>query len=80
MIYYDQIGHMISDTSEDELHVFAKKIGLKREWYQHGGTGKAHYDLTTSRAKNRASAAGAKMIDARVLVKMMPFYREGAEG
>ena len=26
--------HMVSDTSEEELHAFAARIGLKREWAQ----------------------------------------------
>lgn len=36
--------HMTSDTSEKELHEFAIKLGLKREWFQGD-----HYDLTTNK-------------------------------
>lgn len=43
--------HMVSDTSEEELHAFAAKLGLLRRWFQGGGKGKspAHYDLVASK-------------------------------
>lgn len=39
-------GHLFG-TDLDELHKFAKSIGLRREWYQ--GKGFPHYDLTASK-------------------------------
>lgn len=53
MILIDYIGHMVSTENAEELHAFAEKIGLKREWYQTPGFGEnhSHYDLTTSRMK-----------------------------
>jgi len=39
-------SHMVAD-SDDELHAFAKRIGLKREWFQ--VTRLRHYDLTAGR-------------------------------
>jgi hypothetical protein len=36
--------HMVSDTSEDELHEFAALIGLRREWFQPKSY--PHYDIT----------------------------------
>lgn len=39
--------HMISDTSDEELHEFAAKIGMKRSWSQPKSS--PHYDLTPSR-------------------------------
>lgn len=54
--------HMVSDTSEEELHAFAQRIGMRREWFQHeethSGVTHAHYDLTPGR-RARAIAAGA---------------------
>ena len=60
MIYVDQITkypqkknriykwcHMSSDTSIKELHDFAKKIGLRKEWFQNKS--KPHYDLSVSK-------------------------------
>lgn len=42
--------HMVSDEGPDELHAFAARIGLKREWSQERPKASAHhYDLTPSR-------------------------------
>lgn len=43
-----QWSHMIADT-EQELVAFALKIGLRREWIQHSGTPRVHFDLTPGR-------------------------------
>jgi hypothetical protein len=43
-------SHLVSDTSEQELHLFAQRIGLRRSWFQDGRN--PHYDVTKSvRAK-----------------------------
>jgi hypothetical protein len=48
-------GHLQADT-EQELHDFANRLGLKREWFQEGSRPLAmHYDLTASK---RAKAIG----------------------
>jgi hypothetical protein len=39
--------HMMSDTSIEELHKFAEKIGMKRDWFQDGSA--PHYDLSKSK-------------------------------
>jgi hypothetical protein len=41
------MSHLLSDDSVEELHVFAKQLGLKRAWFQPGSA--PHYDV--SRAK-----------------------------
>lgn len=65
--------HLVSTVSEDELHAFAKKISLKREWYQcrgrHPKRKRPHYDLTTKLAVNRAIRAGAKLVSGSYLIK-----------
>ncbi len=71
MLYYDQIGHLISDTSLEELHSFARMVGLKRVWFQKEGTRQAHYDLTTERMKKKARALGAVRISPKELVKIL---------
>ena len=58
MIYTDGI-YLVADT-EAELHEFALKIGLKREWY-HRHKGHPHYDLTTDSAIMRAIKNGAEI-------------------
>jgi len=67
MIITDGI-HLTSTESEEELHAFASKIGLKKEWYQ-CHPDHPHYDLTTSRAMKRAVYAGAKGVTGVFLFK-----------
>lgn len=62
------MGHLVSTENEIELHDFAKKIGLKVDWYQRHGR-HPHYDLTTIRALHRAEKAGAKEVTPFKLVK-----------
>lgn len=47
------------DGTEDELHDFAKRIGLRRSWYQGD-----HYDLSPRRYPV-AIRFGAKLVDRR---------------
>lgn len=54
-------AHMLG-TDLAELHGFAATIGLKRAWFQGGGTF-AHYDLTASK-RVLAVQAGAVEIEA----------------
>jgi len=54
---WHEVSHLLADTV-DELHLFAKKLGLKREWYQHKSA--PHYDLT-ERKFNKAIKLGAKL-------------------
>ncbi len=71
-VYFDSVGHLISDTSLEELHDFAtKKLGLKRAWFQGEGTYKIHYDLTTARARERAAAAGATEVSQKMLLTIL---------
>lgn len=64
---WKQSCHMVAD-SEEELHAFALKIGLKREWAQTDGL--LHYDLTESK-RNKAIQLGAKEITMRDLAERM---------
>lgn len=54
--------HMWADT-EDELHAMAKKIGMKKEWFQNHGK-LPHYDLVPTR---RAAAIRYGAIEMSVL-------------
>jgi len=80
MILFDSFGHLVSDTSEQELHSFAKRIGLKREWFQTPGFGRhhAHYDLTTCRMIEKARLYGASEVGCEELVKRA--WWQGEEG
>lgn len=48
----------LSADGDDELHKFAEQLGLKRAWFQDGGTVTAHYDVTDA-GRARAIELGA---------------------
>jgi len=51
MIYTDGV-HLVVDGLEEELHLFAQSVGLKRQWFQ-DHSHHPHYDITTSRMLRR---------------------------
>jgi uncharacterized protein DUF4031 len=55
---YSQSCHLTSD-SHDELMAFARRLGLKAAWLQHGGRHSEHFDLTVSK-RAQAVSLGAK--------------------
>jgi Protein of unknown function (DUF4031) len=58
-------GHLQADTPE-ELHAFAERLGMRREWFQSkpGRPENDHYDLT-QRGRERALELGAIAEDRR---------------
>jgi hypothetical protein len=60
--YTSRWSHLFSDTSDEELHALARRIGLRREWFQddhdHGLQTHRHYDVT-ERKRAAAIRAGA---------------------
>jgi hypothetical protein len=58
-------AHLISDESYDELHRFAARLGLRREWFQGD-----HYDVP-SHARAAALVLGADAVDSRQLVRRL---------
>lgn len=63
--------HLLADTVA-ELHVFAARIGMKREWFQ--GKKTPHYDLTESR-RAAAVALGARELSRREVVAFIRAQR-----
>lgn len=55
-------AHLVSDTSHDELHEFAARLGMPRRAFQGD-----HYDLPTD-LRERAVAIGAEPVCARELL------------
>lgn len=56
--------HLMTDGSDEELHIFAASIGLRREWFQGD-----HYDL--ARGKRReAIELGAVVVTSRELGRL----------
>jgi hypothetical protein len=61
MIITDGV-HLVSTDSEQELHSFAHRMGLRRQWYQNHPR-HPHYDLTTPGALRRAREKGAVKVE-----------------
>lgn len=64
-------SHMISE-SIDELHIFAKKVGLKFEWFQ-DKPGKPHYDIRGS-VRKKALVYGAVEVSPKEIVKILKVH------
>lgn len=66
--------HLFVDTTTDldVLHDFAKRIGLKRAWFQN--TAMPHYDLN-ERRRSAAMAHGAIELDRRDTVMVLRRWR-----
>lgn len=58
--------HLVADTL-DELHAFAKRLGLKRAWFQ-AKASYPHYDVTTT-LRDRAMRIGALDGDRRTIIR-----------
>jgi len=58
-------GHLVSDTSLDELHAFARDLGIPER-----GFDRDHYDVPED-MHARLIAAGAQLIDGRELVRRL---------
>lgn len=58
-------AHLVSDTSYDELHTFATRLGIPRRAFQGD-----HYDIPAE-LREEAIALGAEVVDARVLVRRL---------
>ncbi len=68
MTYTDGV-HLMADSLE-ELHRFAAKLHLRRQWFQDHPR-HPHYDLTTRRMGKRAVAEGAQLVTTRELIEIM---------
>ena len=65
---YRKSCHLFADN-EKELHTFAKRLGLKRSWFQNHSR-LVHYDLTEGK-RLRAVQMGAEEVDLRTTVSHM---------
>jgi hypothetical protein len=68
-------AHLTADTLE-ELHAFAKRLGLKREWFQEHWSA-PHYDLTPGK-RARALELGAQFVPAKVQARARISARRAA--
>lgn len=67
--------HLTTDGTLDELHAFAKRLGLKSSWFQGHGT-VPHYDLTEMR-RAKAITLGAVFVSSRDQVRARIAARRG---
>jgi len=58
-------GHMVSDTSYDELHAFAELLGIPRRGFE-----RDHYDIP-AHVHPVAQAAGAELVSSKDLVRRL---------
>jgi len=72
---YGPSCHLYADTNE-ELHAFAARLGLKRKWFQTSPSG-PHYDLTASK-RQLAVIYGVTEHTDREMVEHMRAWRERA--
>ena len=70
-------SHLTADTIE-ELHAFAKRIGLRRTWFQNHRV-LPHYDLTPAR-REAALNAGARLKRMRDQLRDLRSVDEEEEG
>ena len=68
MIYTDGT-HMVGDTLE-ELHAFAKSIGLSRSYFHGTRKGHPHYDLL-GKWKSVAMMNGVKVVSSKEIIKII---------
>jgi len=64
--WHRRCGHLVSDSSLEELHQFASELGLRREWFQRKSI--PHYDLT-GEVYQRAIERGATLVSSREIVR-----------
>ncbi|MGC4941022.1 DUF4031 domain-containing protein [Kribbella sp. DT2] len=71
-------SHLVSDESYDELHAFARKVGIPAR-----GFDRDHYDVPSDLYDDMV-AAGATPVESRVLVRRLIEsglrHRKGAPG
>jgi hypothetical protein len=67
-------SHLMADTV-DELHAFAARLGLKREWFQDHHM-HPHYDLSPNK-RAQALRLGAKFVPAMEQARAMLKLKDG---
>jgi hypothetical protein len=68
--------HLYAD-SDRELHAFAARIGLKRQWAHTSSNGVLHYDLVPRRRKAAVAAGATELTAAQALELRRRIYPPG---
>lgn len=79
--YSSRWSHLISDSLDPtELHAFAARVGMKREWFQSEGDAVGdHYDLTDPK-RRKAIRLGAIEIGSEELSDILSSKRGALKG
>lgn len=73
---WNQSAHLYCDPGNEEaLHTFARRLGLRRDWFQHKPGRLPHYDLNPTRYR-AALSAGALSTSREHIVERIRKYRE----
>lgn len=77
---YTHWCHLTADT-EQELHAFAARLGLRRSWYQRKGRNDVawHYDIVPSK-RAHAVRLGAQEVDHGFIAQLMDQRRRERDG
>lgn len=62
-------SHLFTDGKDEELHAFAERIGMKRQWAQGSGN-RLHYDLVPPK-RALAVRFGAKEVSDKAMLAIM---------
>jgi hypothetical protein len=65
---YAECCHLWTDGPIEDLHAFARRIGLKRQWFQADNPRFLHYDLLGSTKRQQALDAGAQVVSLRTWI------------
>ena len=77
VIYTDSV-HLVSADLK-ALHKFARKLGLKRQWFQDEDR-YPHYDLTTIKMFHKALAHGAQECSSKDIIRLLKNSSTVGEG
>lgn len=67
---YKRWSHLVSTVDETELHAFAARLGLRKEWAQlRPGASAAHYDVVPTK-RALALRLGAQEVTSRDLARL----------
>ncbi len=77
---WSESAHLFTTPGNIEaLHDFARRLGLKRGWFQNKRDSLPHYDLTR-RKHEQALRMGAELVEARRMVEASNAWREARDG
>lgn len=75
-IYTDGI-HLVTTGELAQLHEFAKRIGLKRSWFQPTPPHTyPHYDILSTATRARALRSGAVLVTSRELIRLLQSIKQ----